>query len=419
MEGDEAGCLQPQGLLLVYVDDLLVLSGEEVHKALIREIQNHWQTSVPEEVDHQQWVRFCGYEMKRFEDQIMLGQPSYLRDLIKRRQVTGKRSSPMAKEMMPPEEPEQDVTVAHICEAQSIAGEILWIALRSRPDLSYAVSMLGRQVTKNPKWAVALGEQILEYLNGTPYLFYGPCKPGDRGPDGDLPKERSMNLRCTVMCHSLHKVVEVFKAWQTCMALSTAESELYSYIEAITMADLVKALWVEISCHTPEAVTYGDDMAAISIIQNPDGPWRTRHLRLRASVLKERLQEGSWRIFHLDGKRLIADVFTKAIVDKNVWSWFRCFVHFQAPEGGTREAEVVAEVKDKAKMAETVGKVAKLALCMASCAAATCLPSTRAALVATLAIGMAYVVKSSGVFAGSQGPGECVHHFPTGEFTMN
>ena len=159
------GCAQPQGLLLVYVDDLLVLSGEEVRQALIREIQSHWQTSVPEEVNHQQWVRFCGYEMKRFEDQIMLGQPSYLRDLIKRRQVTGKRSSRMAKDMMPPEEPEQDVTVAHIREAQSIAGEILWIALRSRPDLSYAVSMLGRQVTKNPRWAVALGEQILEYLN--------------------------------------------------------------------------------------------------------------------------------------------------------------------------------------------------------------------------------------------------------------
>ena len=85
------GCAQPQGLLLVYVDDLLVLSGEEVRQALIREIESHWQTSVPEEVNRQQWVRFCGYEMKRFEDQIMLGQPSFLRDLIKRRQVTGKR----------------------------------------------------------------------------------------------------------------------------------------------------------------------------------------------------------------------------------------------------------------------------------------------------------------------------------------
>ena len=39
------GCAQPQGLLLVYVDDLLVLSGEEVHQALIREIQSHWQTT--------------------------------------------------------------------------------------------------------------------------------------------------------------------------------------------------------------------------------------------------------------------------------------------------------------------------------------------------------------------------------------
>ena len=140
------GCAQPQGLLLVYVDDLLVLSGEEVRQALIREIQSHWQTSVPEEVNHQQWVRFCGYEMKRFEDQIMLGQPSYLRDLIKRRQVTGKRSSPMAKDMMPPEEPEQDVTVAHIREAQSIAGEILWIALRSRPDLSCSMDPAGQEI---------------------------------------------------------------------------------------------------------------------------------------------------------------------------------------------------------------------------------------------------------------------------------
>ena len=189
---------------------------------------------------------------------------------------------------------------------------------------------------------------------------------------------------------------------------------------------LGQGMWVEISGHTPEAVTYGDIMAAISIIQNPDGPWRTRHLRLRASVLKERLQEGSWRIFHLDGKRLIADVFTKAIADKNVWSWFKRFVHFQAPERGTRETEVVAEVtevvteaKSKAKMVEAVTKVAKLALCMAGCAAATCLPTTtRVALVAYLAIGMAYVVKSSGFLRGVRDRGS-VHIFPTGEFNMN
>ena len=34
-------------------------------------------------------------------------------------------------------------------------------------------------------------------------------------------------------------------------------------------------------------------------------------------------------------------------MDKNVWSWFRRFVHFQAPERGTRGTEDVAEVTDE------------------------------------------------------------------------
>ena len=36
-----------------------------------------------------------------------------------------------------------------------------------------------------------------------------------------------------------------------------------------------------------EKVLYGDNASTIAIIEKPDGPWRTRHLRLRANYLKE------------------------------------------------------------------------------------------------------------------------------------
>lgn len=36
-----------------------------------------------------------------------------------------------------------------------------------------------------------------------------------------------------------------------------------------------------------EKVLYGDNQSTLSIIEKPDGPWRTRHLRLRANVLLE------------------------------------------------------------------------------------------------------------------------------------
>ena len=100
---------------------------------------------------------------------------------------------------------------------------------------------------------------------------------------------------------------------QSCLALSTAEAELYSYVEALTMGDSLQALWTEVRGETPEIVTYGDSQAAISIVRNPDGPWRTRHLRLRANVLRGRAQQGRWKIFHMAGTQLIADYLTKSI----------------------------------------------------------------------------------------------------------
>ena len=47
-----------------------------------------------------------------------------------------------------PEEIEDDATAQEVKAAQGLTGELLWLAIRSRPDLSYAVSVMGRQSTK-------------------------------------------------------------------------------------------------------------------------------------------------------------------------------------------------------------------------------------------------------------------------------
>ena len=41
---------------------------------------------------------------------------------------------------------ETDVTTADIRAAQAITGELLWLSVRSRPDIAYAVSVMGRGV---------------------------------------------------------------------------------------------------------------------------------------------------------------------------------------------------------------------------------------------------------------------------------
>ena len=69
-------------------------------------------------------------------------------------------------------------------------------------------------------------------------------------------------------------------------------------------------------------VVYGDNSSAITIIESADGPWRTRHLRLRAEVLREKVKCGRWAVRHLPGTRLVADYLTKAMTAKAQWPKF-------------------------------------------------------------------------------------------------
>ena len=52
-------------------------------------------------------------------------------------------------------------------EAQGITGALLWMSTRSRPDIAYAVSRMGQQATKVPDLSIAIGKQVLQYLNST------------------------------------------------------------------------------------------------------------------------------------------------------------------------------------------------------------------------------------------------------------
>ena len=103
--------------------------------------------------------------------------------------------------------------------------------------------------------------------------------------------------------------------------------ELVGYIEPMIMGDSLCAIlditeggcW---SAKEAERVIYGDNTAALAIVQSPSGPWRTRHLRLRSNVLRERVREGEWQIRHLPGSGLVADYLTKAVAAKTQWLWF-------------------------------------------------------------------------------------------------
>ena len=248
------------------------------------------------------------------------------------------------------EGPEENITKRDIKEAQGLTGELLWVSLRSRPDIAFAVSQMGQQVTKRPRWAVQVGKHVLGFLfSTTDYCLNYKSEVGGHGFDDSLqiPRhERLIEAYSDISFapggnRSCQGVIVLFAGspvqWeanrQSFCTLSTAESELMAAIEAMTMTQSVEALLSVIyRDQTFEKVLYMEivSASAISILQNPDGSWRTRHLRLRANCLRERLRqdEEHWKLRHVRGTLLIADLLTKAVTQLGSRRRFWKFLDF-------------------------------------------------------------------------------------------
>ena len=55
-------------------------------------------------------------------------------------------------------------------EAQNVAGEILWLTTRTRPDLCYPIQKMTSVATKDPIKALKYGSRMLRYLKGTEHF---------------------------------------------------------------------------------------------------------------------------------------------------------------------------------------------------------------------------------------------------------
>ena len=71
-----------------------------------------------------------------------------------------------------------------------------------------------------------------------------------------------------------------------------------------------------------------------------EATWRTRHLRLRSYVLRERLQWGLWKARHLPGSELASDLLTKPVTSPSAWQKFYDFMGMVVNAGQKLEDEV-------------------------------------------------------------------------------
>ena len=305
------------GLMLVYVDDLMLLGKLRLLQEALERVKREWELSPPEWLNSEHPVRFLGVDVWLTDKGIFLNQESYIKDLFKRNDEDEKLTSgvPISKEQTTelevddPQKSPEDVRLA-----QRATGELMWLATKTRPDLMFVMSRMSQATLRNPKEVVKVGVQVRRYLRKT--LAHGLwIRPADEmtlevftdssyGPGG----QDSQGAVVVMWGGS----VMMWKAGrQGTPSLSTAESELSEAIEGLSMGDAVEVMTQEIWGRPYAKVLKVDNQAAISILTDPSGSWRTRHLRLRASHVRWRLGRMDWLTEAAPGLDQLADGGTK------------------------------------------------------------------------------------------------------------
>ena len=326
----EGADIAPAATLGVYVDDLLACTPRPLVQALLDAIKERWTISVPKFSDEPGGFTFCGIQVEQTENGIEIHQHDYMQGLLEKYpEVKGCAFQPLLKEPDGKWTAEGTASLEKLRLGQKLVGEIFWISTRTRPDIAYATSRLGQLLVKDIDFSIAVGYELLKYLRGT--IHYKICYGAPRSN-----REKAGPLQCLAA-----NTLELFAdasfcagadrsqsgitlqwndapvAWlslrQPTASLSTAEAELQAGIDCMTLAERFTELFRELEGISLKCVLYGDNQGAVTVLQIPQGAWRTRHLRLKASWFLQQVEDNKYPVYHVPGQFMLGDICTKTL----------------------------------------------------------------------------------------------------------
>ncbi|GFT41431.1 retrovirus-related Pol polyprotein from transposon TNT 1-94 [Trichonephila clavipes] len=307
-------------ILLFYVDDIIIF-GKEMENVnfVLQLLQKNFDLKIMGKTK-----KLLGIEFEEIGNSLFIHQRSYIRRLceiyekykypisslpISKGQVLSKLDSPKTSEEI--------LTVPY----RNLIGSLSFIAIRTRPDIMYAVNVLS-QFQANPgikHWNCLL--RLLGYLKYTQEYKL------------ELSKVKSLKLRCysdsdfatnrddrVSMGGFITFIDETPISWRTfkqkSVSLSTMEAEYVSLTEAakefIWLKNVIdnKSLNLELS----ENVMFCDNQAAISVSKSPVENYRTKHIDVRYHFLRNLIYDKVFQIKYIGTKNNLADILTKPMM---------------------------------------------------------------------------------------------------------
>ncbi|OLP85945.1 Retrovirus-related Pol polyprotein from transposon TNT 1-94 [Symbiodinium microadriaticum] len=352
---DDAGVTR--GACCAYVDDGLIVGDIEVVRRVTALIRSFWaikgqgvlvrpgaQVDGPLKIDGDftlkpvTSMRFLGAEISVNETGLSIGQSKYVAQELRCRgwlSLKGSESLPVPDEGLKGAEPRTERFEETKRLAQKECGTLMWLALRSRPDIAACLGIAATQITSRPGESLRLCKGIWRYLRATwdQTLSYSFAEAGENpaptpepheGPhkwifrivtDASLAPGGSRSRSGVALFLGEHLLYWKSQR-QALVAWSATEAEVEA--TAIGFQDGLK-LHAVISELVDGAVpirAYGDNAGAIQLLTKErfhEQAMRTRHFAIRVAYLRDLACRHAVKILHKGTNDLEADGLTKVL----------------------------------------------------------------------------------------------------------
>ncbi|CAE7474049.1 RE2 [Symbiodinium sp. CCMP2592] len=253
-----------------YIDDALILAVPEYSSKVTQFVSGLWSTTPPEYLVPGQVLVYNGFEIEQDGPYLRLHQSSFAAELLSRYPGTECSDVPALPRTTPLQEEARDPALTRQCQA--LCGEMLWLAIRTRPDLSFAVSMMAQCMAARPAEAWERGLQMRKHPGVA--IGYGPPSKSlaiaSAMSDASFAPDASRSHQCalTFLGGSL---ITWSSGRQSFITQSTCEAELVALVQGLQDLESQLPLFRELLLGAPlECLLLCDNKAAVNICQDPD-----------------------------------------------------------------------------------------------------------------------------------------------------
>jgi len=204
---------------------------------------------------------------------------------------------------------------------REVIGSLMYIACKTRPDITYAVNILARFVNGPSIIHWKSAKRILRYLRGTHtkgvYIGgYNADKSRDEiiaYSDSDFAgdtKDRKSTGAYIVLLNGGLIAWRSFK--ESCVAISTTEAEYIALATCVRQVSYMSRILRDLGVmfHTPSTI-YEDNAACIKWTEVDTKS--SRHISVRYHIAREAVSARKVRIEYCESSKMLADALTKAL----------------------------------------------------------------------------------------------------------